>query len=150
MRGKGVIPENNAVGKTPISLVNSQELLELLIEHGIGVNKEQHTVLSLDEEWWGELIGSKVEQVVEVAEEAETAVVDIVFPVTVQASHDPGLTAQLLNAHGLMLYAGQEYGSPSGAGKAASGWKSTNGWTFWRYQHLDTGEWRAIQELRLK
>ena len=58
---KGARQEANAVGKTPISLVNSQELLELLIEHGIGVNKEQHTVLSLDEEWWDELIGEPVE-----------------------------------------------------------------------------------------
>jgi restriction system protein len=77
-------------------------------------------------------------------------VVDIVFPVMVQASHDPGLTAQLLNAYGLMLYDGQEYRSPSGAGKAASGWKSTNGWTFWRYQRPDTGEWQAIQTIRAK
>jgi len=44
---KGARLEANAVGKTPISLVNSHDLLDLLIEHGIGVNKEQHTVLSL-------------------------------------------------------------------------------------------------------
>jgi restriction system protein len=64
---KGARLEANAVGKTAISLVSGQDLLELLITHGIGVNKEQHTVLSLDEEWWGELIGAAPD---EPAEEA--------------------------------------------------------------------------------
>lgn len=144
---KGAYLEANAVGKTPISLVNSGELLELLIEHGIGVNKEQHTVLSLDEEWWGELIGN-VDEPVPVLEEPPLREVNIGFPITVQSITNPPVTAQLLNAQGLMLYAGQEYGSPSGAGKVASGWKSANGWTFWKYQHPETGEWWAIQELR--
>jgi restriction system protein len=149
---KGARLEANAVGKTAISLVGGQDLLELLITHGIGVNKEQHTVLSLDEEWWGELIGSASEEPAEEAIEKEPAVSNInpVFPIVVRASHAPEITAQLLNAAGRMVYDGQQYGSPSGAGKVASGWKSANGWVFWRYQHPETGEWRPINELRQK
>jgi hypothetical protein len=146
---KGARQEANAVGKTPISLVSGQDLLTLLIEHSIGVNKEQHTVLSLDEEWWGELIGAAPEALAEEEGEGEgaTAVVPM-FPVIVRASHAPEITAQLLNAQGKMVYADREYQSPSGAGKDASGWKSANGWTFWRYQHPESGEWRPIDELR--
>ena len=148
---KGAHQEANAVGKAPISLLNSQELLELLIKHGIGVNKEQHTVLSLDEEWWGELIGESVEtEVVKPEIVVKTAVVNVTFPIRVHASHNPEIVAQLLNAKGLMTFEGKEYLSPSGAGKEATGWKSTNGWVFWKYQHPESGEWRAIQELREK
>ena len=58
--------------------------------------------------------------------------------------------AELLDAQGRVIYSGQDYQSPSGAGQVASGWKSCNGWTFWRYQHPDTGEWRVIDELRVR
>jgi restriction system protein len=53
----GARREAEEVGKTRISLVNCEELLDLLILHGIGVTQEQHTLLSLDEEWWGEVAG---------------------------------------------------------------------------------------------
>ncbi|GAB4155133.1 MAG: hypothetical protein Fur0021_22270 [Candidatus Promineifilaceae bacterium] len=142
---KGAQQEANAIGKTPISLVNGQALLDLLIAYGIGVNKEQHTVLSLDEEWWGELIGESSAAATEVA---EAPAVYLAFPITVRASKDPHISAELLNAQGLMSYAGQQYKSPSGAAKAASGWKSVNGWTFWHYQEPETGGWEAIIRLR--
>jgi hypothetical protein len=67
----------------------------------------------------------------------------------VQATvHNQTVEAELLDANGRTHYSGVEYRSPSGAGRAASGWKSCNGWTFWRYRHPDTGEWRVIDELR--
>jgi hypothetical protein len=49
-----------------------------------------------------------------------------------------------------MEYDGREYGSPSTACKAATGWKSCNGWTFWRFQDPTTKEWQVIAELRMK
>jgi hypothetical protein len=54
----------------------------------------------------------------------------------------------LLDVTGRMRYKGKEYRSPSGAGQAATGWKSCNGWRFWRYEHPETSEWRVIDELR--
>ena len=60
------------------------------------------------------------------------------------------MQAELLDASGRTRYDGVEYQSPSGAGQVAAGWKSCNGWAFWRYQHPKTGEWRGIDELRTK
>jgi restriction system protein len=146
---KGARLEANAVGKTPISLVSGQDLLELLIEYGIGVNKERHTVISLDEEWWGEMSGSTAVATETVADPGgETVELLVDFPVKVFANHKLDVSAELLNAQGSMIYAGQRYRSPSGAGKEAAGWKSVNGWTFWRFRHPKTGEWQSIQALR--
>lgn len=142
---KGARQEANVANKTPINLVNGKELLELLIEYGIGVDKEQHTVLSLDEEWWGDLIGSTQEVETEVA---EAPALYVTFPITVRARGKPEITAQLLDAQGAMIYAGQPYKSPSGAAKAVSGGKSVNGWIYWHYQDPETGVWGAIQPLR--
>lgn len=144
---KGARQEANAVGKTPISLVNSQDLLELLIEHGIGVNKEQHTVLSLDEEWWGELIGVTEKTVPEIAEPIRV-VIKVNFPLPVQANNNPDVVGTLLNDQGHIQFNGQTYTSPSTAGKEATGWKSCNGWVYWQFQHPDTNEWKSISLLR--
>jgi hypothetical protein len=73
----------------------------------------------------------------------------VAFPLTVQATvHGRTIEAELLDAIGRMRYQGVDYKSPSGAGQIAAGWKSCNGWTFWQYQHPETGEWRLINELR--
>lgn len=143
---KGAIVEANAPGKVPISLIDGEKLLTLLIEHRIGVSAEAHTVYSLDEEWWGEIAG-------EAETEAEPVqpqpLPEISYPLPIQATvHGRLVEATLLNAQGRVRYDGTEYQSPSGAGQIAAGWKSCNGWTFWRYQHPKTDEWRAINELR--
>jgi len=144
----GAQKEAQEQGKTPISLVNGEQLLDLLIEHSIGVAQEQHTLLSLDEEWWGELTGeaAPMPQPQPTAKPLSPAVT---YPLPIQATaHGQAVEAELLDADGRVRYAGVEYRSPSGAGQVASGWKSCNGWTFWHYQHPETDEWRAIDELR--
>ncbi|MCI0578977.1 MAG: restriction endonuclease [Chloroflexi bacterium] len=146
----GARSEANAIGKTPISLVNGNELLELLIEHDIGVNKEQHTVLSLDEEWWGELIAPTAVASVPEPIPNQPDPVSVTYPLIVRAMNSDTITAQLLNSQGHIVYSGKQYTSPSTAGKDASGWKSCNGWNYWRYQHPETKEWRAINDLRSK
>ena len=57
---KGARDEAKATGKAPISLVDGAALIELLIEHAIGVTKAPHTVLTLDEEYWVEASGIAV------------------------------------------------------------------------------------------
>jgi restriction system protein len=144
----GARKEAEEQGKTRISLINCEQLLELLIDHGIGVTQEQHTLLSLDEEWWGELTGEEAQPPAPPLS-AKPAPPPVTYPLPIQAmAHGQTREAELLDATGRTRYAGEEYRSPSGAGQVASGWKSCNGWTFWRYQHPDTGEWRAIDELR--
>lgn len=144
---KGAKAEANAIGKTPISLINGDNLLALLIEHGIGVNKEQHTVLSLDEEWWGELIGETEETPPEQTEPVKV-VIEVRYPLPVQASNNPDVIGTMLNEQGHVQFNGQTYTSPSTAGKDASGWKSCNGWTYWQFQHPETSEWEPIDLLR--
>jgi predicted transcriptional regulator len=58
------------------------------------------------------------------------------------------ITAQLLDERGRIRFEGSVYSSPSGAGKAASGWTAVNGWTFWQYYDETSGEWKAIGTLR--
>ncbi|WP_299644666.1 restriction endonuclease [uncultured Chloroflexus sp.] len=44
--------EAQAPARTRISLVNGEQLIDLLIQHQLGVKTETYTTLSLDEEWW--------------------------------------------------------------------------------------------------
>lgn len=111
---------------------------------------EQYTVHSMDEEWWGDVIG-KVEKPPAKIVLAKSVSPQLTYPVPIQATaHGQIFQAELLDDNGRVYYNGMEYGSPSGAGQAATGWKSCNGWSVWRYQHPETGEWRAINELKKK
>jgi restriction system protein len=144
----GARKEAEEPGKTRISLINCDQLLDLFIQHSIGVTQEQHMLLSLDEEWWGELTGEDA-QAPAPPPPAKPTPPAVTYPLPIQAMvHRQTIEAELLDPDGRTRYAEVEYRSPSGAGQVASGWKSCNGWTFWRYRHPDTGEWRAIDELR--
>jgi restriction system protein len=139
----GAIAEASAPGKTRISLIDGDKLLDLLIQHRIGITAEQYTVHSLDEEWWGEVAGET-----EIPPEPPIPPI-VTYPLLIQATaHGQTAQAELLDASGRVRYAGTEYQSPSGAGKAATGWKACDGWLFWRYQCAETGKWREIRELR--
>lgn len=150
----GARKEAKEVGKTRISLINSEELLDFLIDKGIGVSQEPHTLLSLDEEWWGEMVENTPDPKVSKTADPSSQQVESSpagYPLSIQAvvqgnTHE----AVLLTPRGQVIYAGTEYQSPSGAGQVATGWKSCNGWTLWRYKHPETGEWRVIDELRVK
>ena len=54
---RGAREEAAAANKTRIGLLNGQDLLELLIRHKVGVVEKALKVISLDDEWWGELAG---------------------------------------------------------------------------------------------
>jgi restriction system protein len=54
---KGARMEAIAQNKALIGLINGEELVGLLIRHKVGVRERSLPVLSLDEEYWGELIG---------------------------------------------------------------------------------------------
>src|SRR5690606_11969210 len=73
----------------------------------------------------------------------------IQYPLHIE-SHVEGkkVIAQLLDETGRVLLDGPEYGSVSGAAKAATGWLNVNGWTFWQYFEARAGQWRPIDELR--
>ncbi|MBK8987350.1 MAG: restriction endonuclease [Chloroflexi bacterium] len=145
----GAIKEATLAGTTPISLVNGEQLIRLLIEHRIGINETSLKVWSIDEEWWGEMLGTQ-EPVVE----KETAVVVPPatplpgYPIPLRADNDLSIEAVLLNPEGQVEWNGQVFGSPSGAAKAVKGVTAVNGWKFWRYQHPETGKWEFIKTLQ--
>ena len=60
---RGARSEAVAPNKTHIGLINGEELVGLLVRHKVGVRERSLPVLSLDEEYWGELVGP-VEEVV--------------------------------------------------------------------------------------
>lgn len=145
----GAIKEATLAGTTPISLVDGEQLIRLLIEHNIGINATSLKVLSIDEEWWGEMLGTE-----ETGVEAETAVAvppatpPPGYPKPLRAGKDLSIEGVLLNPEGEVMWNGQKYSSPSGAAKAAKGVTAVNDWKFWRYQQTETGEWEWIDLLR--
>jgi restriction system protein len=145
----GAIKEATLAGTTPISLVNGEQLIRLLIEHRIGINETSLKVWSIDEEWWGEMLGTQ-EPVVE--EETAVVVPPLTpppgYPIPLRAGNDLSIEAVLLNPEGQVEWNGQVYGSPSGAAKAAKGVTAVNGWKFWRYQRPETGKWEFIKALQ--
>jgi restriction system protein len=145
---KPACKEAQEAGKRPIGLIDGEQMLELLIQHEIGVTAEQHTVLALDEAWWGEM--APAEETAPLALEPARASQPVVsYPLLVRLKKgDQIFEAEMLDSRGRMRYWGIEYRSPSGAGQAATGWKSCNGWKLWRFRDAETGEWRLIDELR--
>lgn len=51
---KGAYQEAVAQNKTRIGLINGDELVNLLMKYRVGVVEKTLTVVSLDDEWWGE------------------------------------------------------------------------------------------------
>lgn len=60
---KGAQTEALAPNKTHIGLINGKELVGLLVRHKVGVRERSLPVLSLDEEYWGELSVQVAEKV---------------------------------------------------------------------------------------
>lgn len=53
--------ESEASGKTPITLINGLQLVDLLIQYQVGVKQEQYTVPSIDAEYWSEVLGVEID-----------------------------------------------------------------------------------------
>ena len=53
---KGARAEATAPGKSRIGLINGDELLDLLFKHKVGVQERTLIVMSVDEDWWGDLV----------------------------------------------------------------------------------------------
>lgn len=135
-------------GKTHISLINGEELVDLLIQHKIGAYEEKYAVIYLDEERWQELL--EPQKLVQKDADPKKIGKEINLPILIQAKYkDQVFQAQLLNIDGTVVYDGHEYATPTSAAKATGiPWKEVNGWDFWRYKTSDSGSWNKIGELR--
>ena len=145
--------EADEPGKTHISLINGNQLVELLIEHQVGVAKEEYIVPVLDEEYWSEILGESQSEPEEHQPETGSEgkqPVEEKFPLPIQAEYKGEIyKAELLDLEGSIKYEGQVYDSPSGAAKVvAVDWKSVNGWAFWQFYDNQSGQWKNIGELR--
>ncbi len=155
----GAIQEAQANGKMRISLVDGTRLLDLLVQHKIGVKDAAYTVYTLDDEWWVGVGGDvaavpptarSVEAAVPAATQSQqpvapmqaqppvapVAVISHVgpYPLRIRAvAHGETLWAEIVDEKGQTRHNDTLYRSPSGAGKAATNWKSCNGWTLWHY-----------------
>ncbi len=141
--------EAHAENKIPITLINGDRLVGLLFEYKLGIKEEQHTVYSIDSEYWREAFGVSFE------ESRKTPIrkpkkTKISFPIALQSQHrGETYTANLLSIEGVVSFGGKEYPTPTTAAKViVTDWKEVNGWDFWRYLNPSTGKWEKIGKLR--
>jgi len=144
--------EADEAGKTHISLINGDQLVDLLIKNQVGVANIEHTVQVLDDDYWSEILG---EDISEVQSEPLTTTrrktsFKVKFPLPIQANHKGQVySAELLDIDGNVRYAGLLYETPSAAAKViATEWKAVNGWDFWRFFDPSSSQWTQIGKLR--
>ncbi len=139
---KGILLATAPLSKPAKALASQVTQLETIVGPQIIALMDEAGLLPLDNDWWRKLTG-------ESSTLAKPVAPLVSYPLPVRGTvYNQAIEAELLDASGQIRYAGKIYSSPSAAGRAASGWKSCNGWTFWRYCHPETDEWRAVDELR--
>ncbi len=140
--------EAQSEGKMPITLINGNQLIELLFQYKVGIKQEERIIHSIDTEYWTEILGLPVTELVVEAKKASKSKVKC--PLNIEAEHK-GKTyvGELLDMQGKLRWNGQEYITPSTAAKAiAVDWKQVNGWKFWKYENPESKEWEYISNLR--
>lgn len=144
--------EAQSSGKTPIRLINGQQLVDLLIQYNVGVKNLEYIIPTLDADYWTEVLGvdlhpGKVEK-----PKKEPQHQNEPYPFDIQASHKgKQYYAQLLNQSGHVRFGGMDYLTPTAAAKSiVTDWKSVNGWDFWRFIDETTGKREKIGKLKVK
>lgn len=150
------INEAVADGKTPIRLINGDQLIDLLILYNLGVNNQTYVIPTLDTEFWSEVIEldmpGESSPTPPVLTQKSEKVDGMSFPIAIQASHN-GQTynGELLGISGQTFYNGKVYPTPTTAAKEiTTDWKSVNGWDFWRFLDNKTGKLTKIGRLQQK
>jgi len=153
----GAIDEAKASGRTPIQLINGEQLLELLIQYHVGVKDEEYKIPVIDLDYWKEVlavdilehelptIGNKKTKEPKIGAKFE-------LPVSIQSTYRGVIyQAKLLSPEGLVEFNEKIYQTPTTAAKIiTTDWKSVNGWDFWHYLDPETGKLEKIGTLRNK
>jgi restriction system protein len=141
--------ESQADGKMPITLINGNQLIDLLIQYQVGVKQEERIIHSIDTEYWTEVLGIPLDDPT-VMETKKVRLPKVKFPLAIEARHrGKTYTGELLDLKGNIRWNGQEYFTPSTVAKViATEWKQVNGWMFWKYVNPETEEWEYISKLR--
>lgn len=141
--------EAQSEGKMPITLINGNQLIELLFQYQVGVKQEERIIHSIDTEYWTEVLGISLDETPTV-EAKKVKKPKVKYPLAIEAHHRGKIYAgALLDEKGMVRYGEQEYSTPSGAAKSiATDWKEVNGWKFWKYEDPESGKWEYISKLR--
>jgi restriction system protein len=145
--------EADESGKTRISLINGEQLVDLLIQHQVGVKQEEYVVPVLDDDYWSEILGENSIEFIGKAEKIASADISsdrVNFPLPIQANHKgKQYEAELLSLDGTVRFEGTVYETPTAAAKViTTSWKAVNGWDFWRYMSAETGKLLKIGRVK--
>jgi restriction system protein len=154
----GAVNEAKASGRTPIQLINGEQLLELLIQYHVGVKDEEYTIPVIDQDYWKEVLDVNIleQDLSKGGNKKPTkepkAKAKLEFPITIQGTfRGVNYQAKLLSLEGMVEFNGKKYQTPSTAAKIiTTDWKSVNGWDFWHYLDPETGKLEKIGTLRNK
>lgn len=152
------IKEANASARTPIHLINGDQLLDLLIQYHVGVKDEEFTIPVIDLDYWEENLGVNNRKLktlnsgIKNQTKKPSTKVKIEFPLDIQGNYrGVNYHAKLLSPKGFIDLNGKIYQTPSEAAKTITiYWKSVNGWDFWHYLDPETGKLEKIGTLRNK
>ncbi len=125
-------------GKTRISLIDGEQLINLLIQNQVGVIQKEYIVPVLDDDFWTEVLGDGTagkEDHPSGVTPKESKTGSISFPLPIKATHKgKAYSAELLGLNGRVRHEGVIYRTPTTAAKIiVTDWKEVNGWDFWRY-----------------
>jgi restriction system protein len=129
---KQSVQETNAVGKSPISLIDGEQLLDLLIQHDIGVVTQPHAIYAINAEYWPEA-PAQTAPVISSDSRNAAKQVPVNYPLSIFARYRGAVIEASLLETGEVIVDGQTFSSVSSAGMAVTGWKSCNGWSFWHF-----------------
>lgn len=146
----GAKEEAQSSGKTPIRLINGDQLVDLLIQYNVGVKNLEYVIPTIDSDYWTEVLGVTPEPAKVEKPNKEQTPLERVHPIQIQASHNGAqYEAQLLSLDGLIQFNGKTYQTPTTAAKViVTDWKSVNGWDFWQYEDQKTGKLEKIGKLK--
>ncbi|MDI9366002.1 MAG: restriction endonuclease [Flavobacterium sp.] len=130
------VEEANDPFKAPISIMNGNELVDLLCQFGIGVILEKVVIFDIDKE---ELNFDFPEQA-----EIDGAGIEIF---TNYKNHKH---FAIYFSPTKIIYENEVYKSPSAAGTKVQNGLPVNGWKFWKFTDTKTGKIHPLERLRKK
>lgn len=130
------VEEANDLYKAPISIMNGNELVDLLSEFGLGVISEKITIYDIDKD---ELSFDFPE-----AKNVDEKGIEIFTNYKKQKHFAVYFSPTKI------VYENEVYKSPSAAGTKVQNGMPVNGWKFWKFTDKKTGKVHPIERLRKK
>lgn len=133
---KKAIEEANDPFKTPISLINGKEFVDIMCSYGIGVTSEEVTVYDIDKNNGFPDISDSMD--------------DRGKEIEIFAKYKGQEYYAVYCSPTKIIYDNVVYSSPSAAAVEVQGGKPANGWRFWKYIDRTDGSVYPLDRLRSK